>query len=90
MTTYYAHKTKDGRKQSVAAFFNFSDKPHVYVYTPERDETLTILIHSDWDCYNGTVRKPGRRTKIKARGIGGATIELPAFSAVLYEIREGI
>jgi hypothetical protein len=74
----------------VAAFFNFSDMPHKYVYTPKEDETLTILIHSDWDCYSGSIPRPGRARGIKARGIGGASIELPAFSAMIYRIRKGI
>ena len=81
---------RNGRESSVAAFFNFSDKEHVYVYTPEQDETLIMLLHSDWECYSGTVPKPARRKKIKARGIGGGRIELPAFSAVLFEIEQGI
>ena len=81
---------RNGHSSAVAAFFNFSDQPHIYVYTPQQDETLTILLHSDWECYSGTVRKAKRRTRLKARGIGGVRIELPAFSAVLYEIKDGI
>jgi hypothetical protein len=74
----------------VAAFFNFSNTGHIYVYTPEQDETLTMLLHSDWECFNGTIPKPARRKKIKARGIGGGKIELPPFSAILFEIKQGI
>ena len=72
----------------MAAFFNFSDMPHKYVYTPQEDETLTMLIHSDWDCFNGSIPRPKRTRGIKARGIGGVTSELPAFSAVIYKIRK--
>ena len=81
---------RNGKTTAVAAFFNFSDKEHEYIYTPEQDETLTLVLHSDWDCFNGTVKKPARRKKIKARGIGGGRIELPAFSAALFEIKQGI
>ena len=81
---------RNGKDCAAAGFFNFSDVPHKYVYTPEEDETLTMLIHSDWDCFNGSVPRPKRAHGIKARGIGGVTIELPAFSAVIYEIRKGI
>ena len=79
---------RNGKDSSVAAFFNFSDMPHKYVYTPQEDETLTMLIHSDWDCFNGSIPRPKRTRGIKARGIGGVTIELPAFSAVIYKIRK--
>ena len=81
---------RNGKQGSVAAFFNFSDQPHIYMYTPKEDETLVQLIHSDWECFNGTIPKPARRKKIKARGIGGGKIELPPFSAILFEIKEGI
>ena len=81
---------REGLSSAAAAFFNFSDQPHVYVYTPQKDEKLMPLIHTDWECYSGTVKKPKRRTGLKARGIGGVRIELPAFSAVLYEIKDGI
>ena len=81
---------RNGKDSAVAAFFNFSDMPHKYVYTPKEDETLTILIHSDWDCYSGSIPRPRRAGGINARGIGGASIELPAFSAVIYRIRKEI
>ena len=79
---------RNGRSSSAVAFFNFSDQPHIYVYTPKQDEKLKMLLHTDWDCFNGTVPRPKRRSTIKARGIGGVKIELPAFSAVLYEIAQ--
>ena len=79
---------RNGRSSSAVAFFNFSDQPHIYVYTPKQDEKLRMLLHTDWDCFNGTVPRPKRRSTIKARGIGGVKIELPAFSAVLYEIAQ--
>ena len=81
---------RNGKASSVVAFFNFSDKKHEYVYTPEQDETLTQVLHSDWECFSGTVPKPARKEKIKAKGIGGARIDLPAFSAVLFETKQGI
>ena len=81
---------RNGKTSSVAAFFNFSNTGHIYVYTPEQDETLTMLLHSDWECFNGTIPRPSRKKKIKARGIGGCRIELPPFSAILFEIKQGI
>ena len=41
------------------------------------------------ECFSGTVKRPARKKKIKARGIGGARIEIPAFSAMLFEIKQG-
>ena len=81
---------RNGISSSVAAFFNFSNAKHEYVYTPEQDETLTLILHSDWEVFSGTVKKPSRKKKIKARGIGGGRIEIPAFSAMLFEIKQGI
>ena len=81
---------RNGKTTSAVAFFNFSDKEHEYIYTPEQDETLTMVLNSDWECYNGTTPKPARRKKIKARGIGGGRITLPAFSAVLFTVKKGI
>ena len=81
---------RNGTSSSVAAFFNFSNESHVYVYTPEQDETLTLVLHSDWECFSGTVKRPARKKKIKAKGIGGGRIEIPAFSAMLFEIKQGI
>ena len=81
---------RNGTSSSVAAFFNFSNESHEYVYTPEQDETLTLILHSDWEVFSGTVKKPARKKKIKARGIGGGKIEIPAFSAMLFEIKQGI
>ena len=80
---------RNGKTTSAVAFFNFSDKEHEYIYTPEQDETLTMVLNSDWECYNGTTPKPARRKKIKARGIGGGRITLPAFSAVLFTVKKG-
>ena len=81
---------RNGISSSVAAFFNFSNVSHEYVYTPENDETLTLVLHSDWECFSGTVKRPARKKKIKAKGIGGGRIEIPAFSAMLFEIKQGI
>ena len=77
---------RNGKEKSVIAFFNFSDKARFYIYTPKRDETLRLLLHTDWDIYSGTVPFAEDPKPVKARGIGGARIDLPAFSAVLYEV----
>ena len=77
-------------KQVSAVDKFFSEIGYEYVYTPEQDETLTQVLHSDWECFSGTVPKPARKEKIKAKGIGGARIDLPAFSAVLFETKQGI
>ncbi len=79
---------RNGRSTAVAAFFNFSDQPREYVYTPGQDETLTMILHSDWECFGGTVPRSEDRETIAAGGIEGAHIELPAFSAVLFEIKQ--
>ena len=78
---------RNAKGKSVVAFFNFSDEPQFYIYTPKEDESLTILISSDWDCYSGSTIRPKRKTKLRARGIGGVRIELPPFSSVLYEVK---
>ena len=42
---------RNGRSSSAVAFFNFSDQPHIYVYTPKQDEKLKKSIMEDLDSY---------------------------------------
>ena len=79
---------RNGGGRSVIAFFNFSDKPQFYIYTPKKDEQLRVLIHTDWDCYSGSTPRPKRKSWKTAKGIGGMRIDLPPFSGVLYEVGE--
>ncbi len=79
---------RNGRKDSVIAFFNFSDKKQYYVYTPANDETLTTLLNTDWEKYSGQTAEE-EDEMLLARGIGGAEIHLAPFSAVLYKVTPG-
>ena len=60
-------------KDTVLAFFNFSDK--AAIIEPDVHGDFSMLINSDWDVYGGNSKKIARRRIMK---------RLPAFSGVIY------
>ncbi len=79
---------RNGVKDSVISFFNFSDEKQYFIYTPGSDETLTTIINTDWYKYSGQSAE-NEGEMLLARGIGGAEIHLPPFSAVMYKVTPG-
>ena len=64
-------------KDTVLAFFNFSDK--AAIIEPDVYGKVSMLINSDWDVYGGGSKKAARQRIMK---------RLPAYSGVVYICRE--
>jgi len=64
-------------KDTVLAFFNFSDK--AVIIEPDIYGRVAMLINSDWDIYGGNTKKAARQRIMK---------RLPAYSAAVYICRE--
>ena len=67
---------------ATVTFFNFSDKPQVYHYTPEKDRNLVPLLHSDWQRWNGTTKE--EHANLWAAAGYGVDIHLPAFGSEMF------
>ena len=63
-------------KDTLLAFFNFSDK--AAIIEPDIYGDVTMLINSDWDVYGGNTKKIARRRIMK---------RMPAYSGVIYICR---
>lgn len=64
-------------KDTVLAFFNFSDK--AAIIEPDVYGKVSMLINSDWDVYGGGSKKAARQRIMK---------RLPAYSGAVYICRE--
>ncbi len=67
---------------AIVTFFNFSNKPQVYHYTPEKDRSLVPLLHSDWQRWNGTTKE--EHESLWAAAGYGVDIHLPAFGSEMF------
>ena len=63
-------------KDTLLAFFNFSDK--AAIIEPDIYGDVTMLINSDWDVYGGNTKKIAHRRIMK---------RMPAYSGVIYICR---
>lgn len=75
---------RTGKTERIIAAFNFSDKDLSYELRLPRCQKITELLRSDMEIYGGN-----RKRRRPARKItdGRYPAELPAFSAVYYEIQ---
>mgnify|MGYP002171566779 CR=1 FL=1 len=75
--------------QSLAAVFNFDDKEYKkYTFTLEPFCELELIISSDWERFGGNSRESENKI-IKADENGNITVNIPAFSGLLYLCRKG-
>lgn len=74
--------------QTMAAFFNFSNKERVYQYKAEEGrETLVEVLNTDWERFSGSTKEK-KGVKVSASSQQTTAIRLPAFSSILYEVRK--
>ena len=78
---------KDRNKGSVIALFNFSNRDCVYRLHPEKSCAMEEILNTDWERFSGKTREEKGRM-IRATSMDGAPVALPAFSAVLYKIKQ--
>ncbi len=67
---------------ATVTFFNFSNKPQVYHYTPAKDHSLVPVLHSDWQRWNGTTKED--HESLWAAAGYGVDIHLPAFGSEMF------
>lgn len=75
-----------GKRENIVAIFNFSDQEQedYEVNIPEKKETKLIL-HSDWICFGGTLKKGEEEFCLKESKEGTKlTISLPRYSGALF------
>lgn len=70
------HYTRTDGKQTLLAMFNFSDKEAAIV--PELDGGVTMLLHTDWDAFDGNTRCSMKKSLEK---------QLPPYCGVLYAVK---
>jgi len=76
---------RDGGGESLAVFLNLSDQDRSYWYEPVERQELTMLLHTDWERWSGTVKEePLSFTAGPGEGRG---IDLPRFSGILFALR---
>lgn len=69
--------TRTGKKNTILAVFNFSDREAVVA--PELDGKVTMLLNTDWEPFGGKTVKSSKRSLAKT---------LPPFSGILYSYRD--
>ena len=69
--------------ETIIAFFNFLDKNQKYTYKTDQEETLTLLLNSDNELYNGKSRNIEKEIHVKKE----IEITLPAYSAQYYVVK---
>lgn len=83
----YAFERK-GSKQRVMAVFNFSDREEKAFAIPVEDKVkCKLLLHSEWEEWNGSVKKESVSFKSKKKkGQESLVLDIPAYSAMLFEL----
>ena len=69
--------TRTGKKNTVLAIFNFSDKEATI--DPKLNGTLTMLLSTDWELFGGKTAKSIKKSLIK---------NIPPFTGLLYTYKE--
>lgn len=77
-----------GAKETLLAIFNFGDKDlENYSVALKDGQKSKLILHSNWDRYNGTVSEEEEIYKIDdSDGQAKLTVKISAFSGMLFEI----
>lgn len=70
-----------GKKEVMAGVWNLSDQPRKYQIPFEDDAKYRMVLHTDWECYGGKMKK--KKQEITKED----TILIPPYSGILYEKR---
>lgn len=65
--------TRTGKKKTVFAVFNFSDKEATVM--PELDGNFSLLLNTDWEQFGGNTPKSMKKTLVRT---------IPPFTGILY------
>ncbi len=86
-TDVYAIR-RNGRMDSAVAVFNFSSQERTYMLRTEgnREETLELALHTDWERFSGHIRETRNPVTIRLSPGSGRPVILPPFSAALYRV----
>lgn len=77
-----------GIKKTLLAVFNFGDKDcENYSVTLKEGQKVKLILHSNWECYNGTVSEKKEIYKIEEKDEEvQLSMEICKFSGILFEI----
>ncbi|MDO4976002.1 MAG: 1,4-alpha-glucan branching protein GlgB [Eubacteriales bacterium] len=74
---------RKGKKESLAAIFNFSDKNQTYSLKLPASKKITLLCHSEWAHFGGRIKDDGSHIFKNS----SMDILLPSYSGILFSLK---